>query len=74
MNQQHPNSQFRLSMIASSSENLRPLTMPPKLRSSAAKELPTSQVSSTSVPDTQDDILPTDSAGLEIIMEKLRMA
>ncbi len=74
MNQQHPNSQFRLSMIASSSENLRPLTMPPKLRSSAAKELPTSQVSSTSVPDTQDEILPTDSADLEIIMEKLRMA
>ncbi|MFN9980426.1 MAG: hypothetical protein ACK53Y_10950 [bacterium] len=74
MNQQHPNSQFRLSTIASSSENLGPFTMPPKLRSSAAKELPTSQVSSTSVPDTQDDILPTDSAGLEIIMEKLRMA
>jgi len=74
MNQQHPNSQFRLSTIASSSENIRPFTMPPKLRSSAAKELPTSQVSSTSVPDTQDNILPTDSAGLEIIMEKLRMA
>jgi hypothetical protein len=56
MNQQHPNSHFRLSTIANSSENLLPLTMPPKLQSSAGKELPTSQVSSTSVPDAQDDI------------------
>jgi hypothetical protein len=41
MNQQHPPSQFRLSTIASSSESLQTIIMPPKLRSSVSKELPT---------------------------------
>jgi len=70
MKQQHPPSQFWLSTIASSSESLQMIIMPPKLWSLVSKESPTSQVSSASVTDTIDDITTDDSTALEMIMNK----
>jgi chromosome segregation ATPase len=74
MKQQHPPSQFRLSMIASSSKKLQTIIMPPKLQSSVSKELPTSQVSSASAMDTINDITTDDSTALETIMNKIQIA